>query len=821
MRLTFLLFLLVTLQAVGAPIDRSRALRIALDYQQRQQAGLGRSAATAVLELAYEHREKGGRNGTSSVLYYVFNRTTPAGGYLVVPGSDHLKPVLADTPRGTFRADSLSPGVRWWFGLVAQCVRQGLEQPALATRSAPAVYDAALPAAVSPLLTTTWGQYGPYNLFCPFDSVHGNRSVSGCVAVAIAQVMNYYRWPLQGVGSHSYATSTHGIPVSFDFAAVTFDWDNMLPAYDGTEPVAAQTAVARLIQACGAVVDMDYCSVSSNAEMYADFFRLLTDYFGYDRSANTGYRTYYTESEWSNLIRGELSQGRPVLYGGYSSLGGHEFVCHGYNTEGLFAINWGWNGMDDGYYELASLNPFIGVYEGDDNGFTVEQDIVYGIRPDVGGSTPDEVFYFNGLALNDTVQHRDRLSVGLLGVFNRYSYPLQGKVGVALYQNNRMVHTALSEKVITSNTSYTDSVFTFSLPPELSDGTYTLRGVYQLRSATSVLPMIGRKEHGDIAELHLHVHDRQVTFTTPPAYAPLQLEVVGVDVPSGIYQGTESLYTFTLRNKGTEHFNGILSIENRQSDVKCGVVIPPGTDKQVQVLLCAPVGQDRDTIRLYDGLNKLENWMLLQTVVTEVRPATSGIPGISLHPGFALDRTHLAPDDTLFISGRAGNSGGFFGGTIRSWLRLAGSETNISARFARLLLDRDEHKSFRIAHPLKQLPPGDYEVQLAYKNDYDEPVAFAGARLPFTVSAPTGVDAARSGGLSATFTADGRYLLLTATGALARVELLSVSGRLLATHRPDGVTQYALTLPSGLLPAVYLLRVTFADGSRQVLKFVC
>ena len=42
-------------------------------------------------------------------------------------------------------------------------------------------------------LETMWDQSEPYNDFCPLDPVDANRSYVGCVATAMAQVINYHK----------------------------------------------------------------------------------------------------------------------------------------------------------------------------------------------------------------------------------------------------------------------------------------------------------------------------------------------------------------------------------------------------------------------------------------------------------------------------------------------------------------------------------------------------------------------------------------------------------------------------------------------------
>ena len=47
--------------------------------------------------------------------------------------------------------------------------------------------------AVSPLVTTRWDQDPYYNNLCPYSYIYGQRTVTGCVATAMAQVVNFYQ----------------------------------------------------------------------------------------------------------------------------------------------------------------------------------------------------------------------------------------------------------------------------------------------------------------------------------------------------------------------------------------------------------------------------------------------------------------------------------------------------------------------------------------------------------------------------------------------------------------------------------------------------
>ena len=67
-----------------------------------------------------------------------------------------------------------------------------------------------------------------------------------------------------------------------------------------------------------------------------------------------------SKEEWENNIYNELINGRPVLYSGYNTKQiGHASIIDGCDDSGLFHINWGWDGLYDGYYNIeATTNEY-------------------------------------------------------------------------------------------------------------------------------------------------------------------------------------------------------------------------------------------------------------------------------------------------------------------------------------------------------------------------------------------------------------------------------------------------------------------------------
>lgn len=235
---------------------------------------------------------------------------------------------------------------------------------------------------VGPLLVTAWGQGPPYNLMAPENNCPGDeKTVTGCVATALAQLMRYWQWPVQGTDSHQYEWNEQTL--SADFGATTYDWNNMPDKLDGsTTP--EQEAVALLMYHTGIAAEMDFgCETSGS---YAIAKNVLDVYFGYKNTMTLLYRfnNNYSSSTWFSFIKTELDADppRPVLLVIFETGGGgHEAVIDGYQTDvgsDLVHINFGWDGYADGFYDITSqfeTEPETYTWEAND------QYIVAGIEP--------------------------------------------------------------------------------------------------------------------------------------------------------------------------------------------------------------------------------------------------------------------------------------------------------------------------------------------------------------------------------------------------------------------------------------------------------
>lgn len=380
-----LLLLMMSLASFAGPRSFQQAKEIAL----RQAAQLGISMDEASSAKAKSKRVKSVSGEVPA--YYVF----PNGegkGFTVVSGDDRLPEVVGYSDKGTYDEENLPSNYVGFMKAYEEMVGQldnGDSRASASIAEAKALRSSGYQQpTVAPLLgSIQWNQIIPYNKMCPmYNST--DRSVTGCVATAMAQVMMYYRCP-QSLQADipAYVTKKYGIAIGRINKGEIYDWDNMLPQYASYEPLnytdAQAAAVAKLLYHCGVACEMDY-GPSSGANVTPG---ILSTYFGYDSDLMQDVnRDVFTLAEWSQIMDKELTAKRPILYSGQSSDGGHEFVCDGTDGNGLYHINWGWGGYQDGYFDVTILNPDKGGAGSGSapDGYNQSCSMIIGIAPDNG-----------------------------------------------------------------------------------------------------------------------------------------------------------------------------------------------------------------------------------------------------------------------------------------------------------------------------------------------------------------------------------------------------------------------------------------------------
>lgn len=384
------------------------------------------SAQTSTLSLAATQTAADGE-----ATLYVFNR--PANkGYVILAADDAAAPVLGYSDAGNYTAAAESPEFRYWLDEYSRQIEYARQNSI--TPAQTATTRAEERKAIGPLLTTQWAQDGPYNNETPIKE--GKHCVTGCVATAMAQIMNYWEYPKKGHGRFTNS----GIPL--DLESVEFDWQNMHDTYHkGGYTDAQANAVAMLMKACGFSINMGYTPNESGAySVYVG--KALTENFDYNKNMTFVMRWNNTDSFWDQTVYNELAAGRPVYYSGRSLQGGHAFVCDGYNGEGLYHFNWGWGGLSDGFFRLQALDPSSLGIGGGTGGYNIGQEIIVGLQPQEAERThPIPALIQDGIINADVVGTDARFWItdlmGNPGLFWNYTFEDQKEFfGVSIQDAN-------------------------------------------------------------------------------------------------------------------------------------------------------------------------------------------------------------------------------------------------------------------------------------------------------------------------------------------------------------------------------------------------
>ncbi|MCD6501467.1 C10 family peptidase, partial [bacterium] len=196
----------------------------------------------------------------------------------------------------------------------------------------------------------------PYNDRCPIDPEAGVRAVTGCVATATGQIINYWEYPpsVSFSSASSYWSEITTPRIWIDAPTANISHIDYRGA--GWNPDVA--TIADLLYACGVSLEMQYSSGGSSSDTRYVPNALVYDW---DYSHADGYIIMITG--FFDTLRANVLIAQPVELGiGGTSVGGHAIVCDGYDSSDLYHLNMGWGGYADGWYSLP---------EGMPEGFTI------------------------------------------------------------------------------------------------------------------------------------------------------------------------------------------------------------------------------------------------------------------------------------------------------------------------------------------------------------------------------------------------------------------------------------------------------------------
>lgn len=349
-RLLFVLLLLLGVgQLAAAPVELSVARKAAESFVR---SNFACGSKTSDLSLVM-----------TTPAFYVFN--VSSSGFIIVSSDDSFRPVVGYSDEGVFPTENPSPEMMYYLDNIRQGRQAALRAAAQPNPEIVEEWSALLDEDRAPsiqdrknsfyLVKTKWNQDFPYNKFCPRED-NGAYTYAGCVATAMSQVMNYWKHPTHGYGSHSYTHYQFG-ELSADFSAAQYDFDMMPNIISDMSPEENIDPIALFMYHCGIAVDMSYSSDGSGAYSQ-DVPEAVLKYFGYSNCCRLLSRDFYSLEEFQAILKNQFDLGWPCYYSGQDTGGGggHAFVCDGYDDKDMFHFNWGWGGSGDGFFAIDGLD---------------------------------------------------------------------------------------------------------------------------------------------------------------------------------------------------------------------------------------------------------------------------------------------------------------------------------------------------------------------------------------------------------------------------------------------------------------------------------
>ena len=381
----FLALACVMLQA--RPVDQETAKRLGQSFVKANFEFTRQSDQLYLVQTAYSDR--------GEACYYIFNVGDT--GFVILAADDNYRPIIGYSYSDPFNPDDIAPAQVEFL----ETVRQGVMRASQASSAKASVAaDWAMLEKTGRLVSrhggrgdeflvkTTWNQNYPYNYFCPEgEGGPGGHCYAGCVATAAAQLMKFWNHPLQGQGSHTYYPEDHPEygPLTVNFGAATYDWENMPNSISANSPIEQIEAVAQLIYHVGVSVDMNYRPTSSGA-VTGMLCQTMPAYFFYTNRMDNLYRENYTHEGYMELLINAIDMGWPMVHRG----GGHAYVVDGYNDNDMVHINWGWGGSSDEWFNI------------DEHGYTEDESVIYNYVPaEIYAATPNAPTEMSVIPAND------------------------------------------------------------------------------------------------------------------------------------------------------------------------------------------------------------------------------------------------------------------------------------------------------------------------------------------------------------------------------------------------------------------------------------
>lgn len=341
--------LMIGLSIFASPVDQNTAYQKAKSFLNQHNLNLTLNSSKALTI----HRAPTAANTP----YYIFN-STDGNGFVIMSGDDRTDAVIGYSDTGQIDPDNMPDGLAFMLRryqeemtLIDQLEPADVQQTAIHR----VMSQARVP--VAPLIKNFWGHMAPFNKFNP--KVNDSTCVVGCAAVAMSELMGFYKYPENSLPVTGYTTPTRQLVLE-DLPSVPFDWTNMRNMYKRQSYTSTEgNAVGWLMRYVGQALRSDFNTNTSSSDV-SKIPTLLRQY-GYHAS-DYWYSSWRTMNEWEDLLYQQVTKGQPVLISGFSTgKSGHMFLVDGYDEDDYFHIEWGWEGSSKGYFKLTLLSPYKNV----------------------------------------------------------------------------------------------------------------------------------------------------------------------------------------------------------------------------------------------------------------------------------------------------------------------------------------------------------------------------------------------------------------------------------------------------------------------------
>lgn len=536
-----ILFLLSSLAAGAEVLTPAQAVSRLGSADTRRIAPL--QTSTAIKATYYD-------NANIPALYAM----TMGSGITAILSAESEMPALLGYCDSYFDQANVSPAMRAWLqtmadetsrlrsGQTAKAAAQAMERPA-----------------VAPICRSNWNQGSPYNYYCP--KVGMSKSMTGCVATAMAQVLYAMQWPAQcNGGTETYRWDSQNTNLSLDFNGITLDWGAMKPNYTSTTTTESTKATALLMQALGYAAHMQYSPEASGAQGL-QLSKGLVDHFDFDCTLQYTLHDWYFQDEWEELIYHELQQGNPVYCDGADPVtnSGHAFVIDGYDGQGFFHLNWGWGGMSNGYYRLTALDPTSQGIGGSTGGFNFMQGAILGMVK--GASTKpskrDMTFALLDTFTTSKAEAKGGDTVEFSGTVCNMTpvYYAEAVPSVRFFNldtgEERYVRGQQTFSNFDMYSGYNKT--SIKMPANLTDGNYSITPAIQ--NVTSRKYYEVRYIPNGTASIKAKVEGGKTTFITSPQ---ADIKVTDVEMTGKPYAGTNITVNALVNNPTSEPYLGLL-----------------------------------------------------------------------------------------------------------------------------------------------------------------------------------------------------------------------------------------------------------------------